>query len=123
MKIGPPITPFGRFRPLFPARGPKLPGAPAYIPPPPFPVPPDIAVPHYVPSNFWSQHDSSLSRLKPRKEPKAGKVPLGGAEERGVREAAKLAALVLREGGKLIKVSAGGPHSPSNQTSGSCISL
>ncbi|KAL7416733.1 peptidase M24, structural domain-containing protein [Mrakia frigida] len=98
-----PISQFGRYHVLYPSRF-TLP--PSSFPAP-HPVPSSIAIPHYVPPNFWSLHSSSSNAQpivpSPEPNPKGGKIVFGGKEEKGVREAAKLASEVLKEAGRLVK--------------------
>lgn len=72
--------------------------------PTPLPVPHHIVRPAYVPLDFFG--DSSGVTAKHAKEsPVAEKrINLGGDDERAVRRVAKMAAEVLQEIGKLVKV-------------------
>jgi hypothetical protein len=86
----------------------------------PLPVPFSIARPSYVPINFWSRKseddalvvDDEFSELEGWQGTIAeggsssdiGRIPLGGIEEQTVRYAGRLAAEVLNDAGKLVKV-------------------
>jgi methionyl aminopeptidase len=96
-----PLSQFGRFLPLF---SPRPTGSPPTLPPfpRPLPVPRDgVAVPHYVPRDFWG---SPRLPQYPGRVPRGGRIKLGGEEERKLRAAAKLARDVLNRAGELVKV-------------------
>jgi methionyl aminopeptidase len=69
------------------------------------PVPKHIPRPAYVPANFfdagWGDHDEVAEVPVPSQE--EGRLDQGGMQ--GVRTAGRLAAEILREAGKLVKVS------------------
>lgn len=86
----------------------------------PLAVPSSIARPSYVPVNFFTRQedealeiedeegegyhgevgDAALEKLK-----QAGRITLGGQDEKAVREAAKRAAEILKAAGQLVTVS------------------
>ena len=68
------------------------------------PVPSSIPRPAYVPKNFfdagWGDHDE-IAAVKP---PSQEEGRLNAKDMRGVRAVGKMAAEILREAGKLVKV-------------------
>jgi methionyl aminopeptidase len=68
----------------------------------PWPVSGHIPRPDYVPETFWTDPWAGVSVVKDPEE--EARIKLGGKEERGLREVARMAAKVLSQVGALVKV-------------------
>jgi methionyl aminopeptidase len=74
--------------------------------PEPRPVPENIPRPAYVPANFFSA--PIWEHSDPREQPEAERIVLGSEGHAKARRAGRMAADVLREIGKLVRVSGEG---------------